>query len=306
VQKEKEPTIIDEAANQGFTSMSIRANHKSNKGVVKLMKKLSRRIILLSSPLPSYDNIVHRLESGVGVRDLGVEGVEVDERTSEDVGVVRDLGSILLRGEDGVRDTLDLGEALDLASLDGEGVGSEARVDGNELALDVDGRSDGTVSSNGECWEGLDGKGGVGGWALGDEGSGDRVDAVESEGSVVRSGPSGALLDGRSQPSLVSGLGGEDGSGNSEVGGVGDGRGGTEVGRDTDVLNDGSQGGEGPDVGDGELVRTRLGGSVSESSGEDGDVRSLVLADLRDSSSDPVGETGGLEVLGRELGEAEN
>jgi hypothetical protein len=33
-------------------------------------------------------------------------------------------------------------------------------------------------------------------------------------------------------------------------------------------------------------------------------VGSLVLADLRDSSSDPVGETGGLEVLGRELGEA--
>lgn len=258
--------------------------------------------LLLS--VSSNNQSINRLEGRVGVLDLGVEGVEVDERTGEDVGVVRDLGSILLRGEDGVRDTLNLGEALDLTSLDGEGVGNEARVDGNELALDIDSRSDGTVNSDGECGEGLDGESGVGGWAFSDEGSGDRVDTVESKRSVVRSGPSGALLDGGSQPSLVSSLGGEDGSGNGNVGGVGDGRSGTEVGRDTDVLNDGGQGGEGPDVGDGELVGTRLGGSVSESTREDLDVGLFVSSDLGDSSSDPVWETGVGKVLGRELLEA--
>jgi hypothetical protein len=102
----------------------------------------------------------------------------------------------------------------------------------------------------------------------------------------------------------VSGLGGEDGSSNGNVGGVGDGRSGTEVGRDTDILNDGGQGGERPDVGDGELVGTRLGGSGSESTGEDLDVGLFVFTNLGNSSSDPVGETGVGEVLGRELLEA--
>jgi hypothetical protein len=245
-----------------------------------------------------------RLESRGGVGDLGVEGVEVDERTSEDVGVVRDLGSILLRSEDGVRDTLNGGVTLDLASLDGEGVGDEASVDGNELALDIDGRGNSTVSGDGESRESLDGESGVGGGAFSDESGGDRVNAVESEGSVLRSGPSGALLDGRSDPSLVSGLGGEDGSGNGQVSGVGDGRSSTEVGRDTDVLDDGSQGSERLDIGDGELVGTRLGSSVSESTREELDVLGLVAGDLGDSASDPVGEASGLKVLGRELLEA--
>jgi len=46
----------------------------------------------------------------------------------------------------------------------------------------------------------------------------------------------------------VSGLGGEDGSGNGNVGGVRDVLSGTGVGRDTDVLDQGSERDEGLDV----------------------------------------------------------
>jgi hypothetical protein len=49
-------------------------------------------------------------------------------------------------------------------------------------------------------------------------------------------------------PCLVSSLGGEDGSGNGDVGGVRDVLSGTGVGGDTDVLNQGSERDEGLDV----------------------------------------------------------
>lgn len=171
--------------------------------------------------------IYHFLKSGVRVGDLGVEGVEVDEWTGEDVRVVRDLGGILLGSEDGVRDTLDNWVTLNLTSLDGEGVGGETGVDGDKLALDINGRGNSTIGGDGELWESLDGESWVGGWARGDEVGGDRVDAVESQGGVVGTGPSGTLHDGGSEPSLVSSLGGEDGTGNGNVSWVLDGGSGT-------------------------------------------------------------------------------
>ena len=101
----------------------------------------------------------------------------------------------------------------------------------------------------------------------------------------------------------MSGLGSEDGTGNGHVGGVGDGTGGTEVGRDTDVLNEGGETDKRVDVGDGELVLARLGGSVSDGPREESDVLGLVLSNVLNSVSDPVWVAGAHEVVLRELGE---
>lgn len=82
-------------------------------------------------------------------------------------------------------------------------------------------------------------------------------------------------------------LSGEDGAGNGDVGGLSDGRGGTEVGGDTDVLDDGGSGHERLGVGDtGEAVGARLGGSVSESTRQELDVLSLVLGNVLETFSD--------------------
>lgn len=93
-------------------------------------------------------------------------------------------------------------------------------------------------------------------------------------------------------------LGGEDGTGNGDVGGLGDGGSGAEVGRDTDVLNERSGGEERLGVGDtGELVGARLGGGGSERTREERNVLGLVLGDLLETVSDPLGVTGLLEGL---------
>ena len=138
---------------------------------------------------------------------------------------------------------------MDLASRDGEDVGGQALsgvskvanrkrgvTHGNDLDVGAVGRGsggDGTIGSDGKSRECLDGEGGVAGWARGDESRGDRVDLVEVEGSVLGTGPTAVLLDGRVEPSLVTSLSGEDGPGNGDVGLLGDELSGSEVSRDT-------------------------------------------------------------------------
>ena len=89
--------------------------------------------------LPSVS--FHRLEVGGRVGDRAEEGVVEDGNTGDDVAtkviisfcesclnekgrhsLVADQGGVLLGGEDGVRDTLGLGQVLDLSVDDGEGV----------------------------------------------------------------------------------------------------------------------------------------------------------------------------------------
>lgn len=89
--------------------------------------------------------------------------------------------------------------------------------------------------------EGLDRESGVGRRAGGDESSGDRVDIRESEGGVLRSVPGSALEPDGRNPGLVSRLNGQDGSGSGDVVLVGDEARGSEVGRDTNVLNHGGK-----------------------------------------------------------------
>ena len=102
-------------------------------------------------------------------------------------------------------------------------------------------------------------------------------------------------------PSLVTGLDGQDGAGDGDVGRVRDGVGGTEVSGDTDVLDEVGEGDERGNVGVRELVLARLDGSVSKSASKEGDVGLLVLGDLGKTSSDPVLVTGSAEVILGEL-----
>lgn len=67
-----------------------------------------------------------------------------------------------------------------------------------------------------------------------------------------------------------------------QVGLVHNGSSSTEVGGDTDVLDEGGQVGEGLGVRVGEGVFTGLNSGITQSTGEKGDVGSLVLGDLRD------------------------
>lgn len=120
-------------------------------------------------------------------------------RSSNDVGRV-DLGDVLGGGDDDVRETLDGSWDGDLVVDEVEELRSEAVEDGcsewftlgvvfgcvkgegNGLA-GVGGKDGGTA--NGQRRKGLDGKSGVGRWALGDDLCGESVDHVEGEGSVV-------------------------------------------------------------------------------------------------------------------------
>lgn len=146
----------------------------------------------------------------------------------------------------------------------------------NKLAVEVDALGgDGAVGADGEGGEGLDWEGWVALGARSDESCSNGVDLAEVEWGVLWAGPSRVLGDGRAEPSLVSGLGGEDRSGNGHVGGLGDRGGGTEVGGDTDVLDEGSGSEEAVDIGHAvKVVGAWLGGSGAEGSGEEGDVLS--------------------------------
>lgn len=77
---------------------------------------------------------------------------------------------------------------------------------------------------------------------------------------------------------------------------------GTGVSADTDVLDGVSESDETLGVRVREGVLTGLDGLVTQSGGKEFDVGSFVLRDLGDTASDPVGETGVLEVVGGELG----
>lgn len=182
--------------------------------------------------------------------------------------------------------------------------------------------------SKGEGGEGGEGQSAVGSGArVGvDELGSDRVDGAEGDGGVVRARPGLVLVDLGRDPALVTSLGGEDGTSDGQVGLVDDGGGGTEVGcgsgatmqderrvmtvvccarltRNSDVLDDGGKGGKALGVGVGEGVLAGLDGGLTQSSGEELDVGSLVLGDLGESTSDPSGVSGSLEGGGVELGE---
>ena len=180
------------------------------------------------------------------------------------------------------------GEVGNLSAGDGEVLGVETGNELDECSVSGDAGGEGTVGSDSKCGECLEGESGVGGWARRDESRGNGVDLVEVKRSVLRAGPRWALVDGRVEPCLVSGLGGQDGSRNGHVGGLGDGRGGTEVGADTDILDDSGGGNECLGVGHGgrEVVGAWLGGSGSKSSREEGDVLCLVLGNVFNSVSD--------------------
>lgn len=102
----------------------------------------------------------------------------------------------------------------------------------------------------------------------------------------------------------MSRLGGQDGTGDGQVGLVHDGGSSSEVSGDTDVLEDSGQGGERLGVGVRELVGTRLNSGAAQGSGEEGDVGGLVLSDLGEPLSDPGRETSGGESGGVELVES--
>ena len=89
---------------------------------------------------------------------------------------------------------------------------------------------EGSSSGEGKGGEGLEGKSGVGGRAGGDEGRREREDRVEVEGSVVLLGESISGLSSGSDPSGVSSLDTEDGTGGGEDTLVHDVLSGSEVG----------------------------------------------------------------------------
>ncbi len=190
-----------------------------------------------------------------------------------------------------------MGQVRDLAVDDGEGVCVETCDELDVGVVGASGGGDGTIGPDGEGGERLEGECRVGGWARGDEAGSDRVNLVEVERGVLGAGPSGSMVDRRAQPSLVTSLGSEDRAGDGHVRGLGDGGCGTEVGRDTDVLDRGGEAHEGDRVNDrGERVGAWLGGSVAKGAGEESDVLGLVLGDVGDTIADPVGITGLHEI----------
>ena len=85
-----------------------------------------------------------------------------------------------------------------------------------------------------------------------------RIDIIEIKRSLEGSAPCGIGHDGALDPSDVTGLGGEDGTGSGEVCRVGDVLSSTEVGSDADTFEDGGEGGKGLGIGVGEGVRAGL------------------------------------------------
>lgn len=201
-----------------------------------------------------------------------------------DIPVV-DIGVVASAGQNSVVDALDSGQR-NLAVLDGVHVGRETRNDLHERAVEAGVGRDGAVGTDGQSGEGLEGQSAVRRGARLDKGRSDREDLVKVQGGVLGARPARVLEDGRVDPGLVAGLGSEDRAGDGDVGLLGDAGSGAEVGRDTDVLDEGREAKEGLDVGHGELVRAGLDGSGAEGAREEGDVLGFVLGDLRDTVAD--------------------
>lgn len=173
-----------------------------------------------------------------------------DEGGASDDVVRGDIGSRRGGRDEDVRDTLErLGDHGHVVGIELNGSGSDTVVedgvlDGITLSRVVEseggGLADNTVLDS-QGSKGLDGESGVGLGARGDESRSDGVDHVEAEGGVVSGRPWLVHLNGGRLPCLVSGLGGEDGGGDGEVSAVRDVLSGTGVGRDTDVLDQGSE-----------------------------------------------------------------
>lgn len=168
-------------------------------------------------------------------------------------------------------------------------------------------RFDGSGGAESEGREGLEGQlglSGVRGRARDDEASGKGVDLVESQGGVEWRWEWGLLVGG-ADVGAVAGLDGQDGAGGCEVVLVGDAGSSSEVGADSDTLEDTGKCDERLGVGGGEGVGALGDGCVLESAAEEGDVGGLVVGDLLQVGVEWVGETGcdevGLGVVGKTL-----
>jgi hypothetical protein len=166
-----------------------------------------------------------------GVGGIRTEGVVDDSRSSDDV-VIGDQGRVLLARDGEVSGSLSLGEVDGTVGTDGVGGDDQSLVEDGVLAGTGQSLEGDLAVSVGESREGSEGESGVGGGARSgvDEGGSDAVDGGEGDGGVVRTRPGLLHVDSGADPGLVSGLGGEDGSGNGNVGLLHDGRSGTQVG----------------------------------------------------------------------------
>lgn len=201
---------------------------------------------------------------GDGGAEAGLGGSQLSEGGAGD----GDPGSVELATGRGDESVAGGGELNGLAALDGAGGGE----------------------GNGR--ESLDGQSRVALGAADDEGSSQRVDLVKGQGGVKGLGE-GRLLLGSADVGVVARLDRQDGAGGGEVVLVGNGRGSTEVGADTDTLEDGRDGDERGRVGRGEGVRALGGGGGTGSgqgAGEEADVRVLVVGDLLEVGVEGVGE----------------
>jgi hypothetical protein len=126
--------------------------------------------------------------------------------------------------------------------------------------------------------------------------SGESVDLVEGERGIewLRER---RLLELGSDVGVVAGLNSEDGAGCVQVVGVGNGSSGTEVGADSDTLENGCESNEGGWVGGWEGVDALCDGLVTESLGEERDMGGLIVGDFLEVGVEWVGETGLDEVL---------
>jgi hypothetical protein len=153
--------------------------------------------------------------------------------------------------------------------------------------------------------ESLDGQRSVGLWAGLDELRSECVDLVVAQRVVEGSGE-GRLADGVAYVGRVAGLDSQDGSSGSQVGLGHDVCGGTEVGADTNTLEDAGSGKEGGNVLVSEVVGAGLdgfGSSSAERTSQELNVSLLIARDGHDAVVGLLGEIGGLEVLNAVLGE---
>ena len=165
------------------------------------------------------------------VGDIRTEGVVDDSRSGDDV-VIGDQGRVLLARDGEVGGSLGLGEVDGTISTDGVGGDDQSLVEDSVLAGTGQSLEGDLAVSVGKGRESGEGKSGVGSGARSgvDESGGNAVDGGEGDGGVVRGRPRLLHVDSGADPGLVSGLGGEDGSGYGNVSRLHDGTGSTQVG----------------------------------------------------------------------------
>lgn len=122
----------------------------------------------------------------------------------------------------------------------------------------LDGRHGGVVED--QLGKGLDGQGRVASGARGDELGGEGVDLVEAQGGVESLRERGPV-ELAAKIGRVAGLDGQDGSSSCEVGLAHDVGSGTEVGGNTNALEDRGSSKEGLDISVAEIVRASCDGS---------------------------------------------